>query len=77
MSQEFESISLADLIEMRRDLDKNVETAWREYQTLLERKKRLQALIVKECKHDWDRQASMSYGGNYMTCRRCGTSSWS
>jgi hypothetical protein len=77
MEQEFENISLNDLVEMRRELDKNVETAWREYQTLLERKNRLQALIRKECKHDWDRQTSISYGGNYMTCHTCGTSSWS
>jgi len=77
MNLEFEDISLAELIEMRRELDKNVETAWREYQTLLERKNRLHALIRKECKHDWDRQSSISFGGNYLTCRTCGTSSWS
>jgi len=39
MNMEFEDISLTELIEMRKELDKNVETAWREYQTLLERKK--------------------------------------
>ena len=77
MSMEFEDVSLKDLIEMRKELDKSVEAAWRDYQTLLERKTRLHALIRRECKHDWDRQSSISYGGNYMTCRTCGTGSWS
>ena len=77
MEQEFENISLTELIEMRRDLDKHVEAAWREYQTLLERKKRLQDLIIKECKHDWDMEGGLSFVGGYRSCRICGASSWS
>ena len=72
MDQEFASVPLADLIEMRKQLSQEVEEKWREYQTLSEKQKRLHTEIMKQCEHDWKREFSCApYGETTYVCSVC------
>ena len=75
MDQEFAGAALTDLIEMRKQLRKDVEERWREYQTLSEKQKRLHTEIMKRCEHEWQREFSCApYGETTYVCRVCSAS---